>query len=89
MNLNTITRDGVTWELRAPGEAHYSTSREGGHLFLHAKRECSGMTDPATKLSWKIVETLWRKDAEASSTVNENDVSWCETCATRKVAGSG
>lgn len=84
MNINTITRDGVTWELRVPGEAHYSTSREGGHLLLHAKGECSGMTAPATKLSWKIVETLWKKDVEASSTPDENDVQWCESCAVKK-----
>ena len=42
------------------------------------------MTEPATKLSWKIVETLWKKDVEASSTEGENDVQWCTHCATTK-----
>ena len=85
MDIGTITRSGVAWGLQAPGEMHYSTSREGGHLFLHANAECSRMTGPATKLSWKIVETLWKKDVESSSTEDENDVQWCQECATREV----
>lgn len=88
MNLNTITRDGVTWEQRAPGEIHYATRRDSGHLVLHARRDCSrgsGFWDiPA-----KVVETLWRKDADDSTTAGQNGVEWCETCAVRPGDGAG
>lgn len=82
--MSTISRSNGLWELKAPGEPHYSTSREGGHLLLHARRDCSRMTDPATMLSWKIVNTLWEKDVAASTTEDENDVQWCENCATAR-----
>ena len=82
--LNTITRDGATWVQRAPGEQHYSARWDNGHLLLHANRECSQLNDPLV-VSGKIVQTLWDKDAGASTRANENDVEWCEKCATRKV----
>lgn len=83
--LSTITRDGATWVLRAPGEEHYSAQWDNGHLLLHAKRECSQLNDPVVALSPKIVQTLWEKDAATSTTADGNDVEWCEKCATRKV----
>ena len=82
--MSTITRDGATWELRSPGEHHYSARREGGHLFLHARKECSRLDDPVV-VSPKIVRTLWEKDAASGTSADENDVQWCEKCATRRV----
>ncbi|MFQ6172708.1 hypothetical protein ACK8HX_13950 [Oryzobacter sp. R7] len=84
MNLNTVTRDGVTWELRSPGAEHYSTERRGGHLFLHSRRDCCAVEDPVV-VSPRIVQTLWEKDAAGSAEDGGNDVEWCETCAVRKV----
>ncbi len=84
--MNTITRDGATWELRAPREVHYSTRREDGHVFLHANPKCTHLaTADAVVLSPKIVKTLWEKDVEAGSSADDNDVQWCESCATRRV----
>ncbi len=82
--LNTITRDGATWVQSSPGQEHYSARWESGHLLLHANRECSQLKDPVV-VSPKIVQTLWEKDVAASSTADENDVAWCEKCATRRV----
>ncbi len=84
--MNTITRDGATWELRAPGNVHYSTHREDGLVFLHANPRCTHLASAdAVPLSPKIVGTLWEKDAETSASTNDNDVQWCEDCATRRV----
>ena len=83
--MNTITREGVLWGLTAPGQVHYSTRRESGHLFLHADKECSQLTDPEVAVSPKIVETLWDKDVATSAAQGDNDVEWCEKCATEKV----
>ena len=82
--LNTITRDGATWIQTAPGAEHYSARWDNGHLLLHAKRECCNLKHPVV-LSSKIVQTLWDKDVAASTTANENDVEWCENCATKRV----
>lgn len=82
--LNTITRDGATWVQQAPGAQHYSARWDNGHLLLHADRECSRLDDPVV-VSPKIVQTLWEKDAAASTTAAQNDVEWCEKCATRRV----
>ncbi len=82
---NFIIHDGVPWALKAPGAEHYSGERRNGHLFLHANRECSGLNDPKVTLSPKIVQTLWEKDVASSTTAGENDVQWCEECATTKV----
>ena len=86
MKPSSISLDGVMWELRTPNQVHYSTRREGGRLFLHANRECSRLTEPTVELSPKIVKTLWEKDAVDSTTKDENDVQWCEDCATQKVS---
>lgn len=82
--LSTITRDGMTWALREPDAAHYSARWDSGHLLLHADKECSRLDDPVT-VSPRIVRTLWEKDVASSTTASENDVEWCEKCATRKV----
>ena len=83
--MNTMTREGVLWGLTAPGHVHYSTRRAGGHLFLHARKECSLLADPVVEVSPRIVQTLWEKDVATSSSKGENDVEWCEECATKKV----
>lgn len=82
--LNTITRDGATWIQTAPGAEHYSARWDNGHLLLHARRECCNLKHPVV-LSPRIVKTLWDRDVAASSTANENDVEWCEICATKRV----
>jgi hypothetical protein len=83
--MDIITRDGVTWELRAPRETHYAPRRQDGHLFLHANRRCHHLdTEDPVPVSPKIVGTLWEKEA-ASRTANENDVAWCEECASKQV----
>ena len=83
--MNTITREGVLLGLAAPGQVHYSTRHQGGHLFLHADKECSQLTDPIVPVSPKIVQTLWEKDVATDTAHGENDVEWCEKCATVKV----
>ena len=83
MSINTITRDGAMWALTSPGQEHYTARWEGGHMVLHSRRDCSRLDDPVI-VSPKIVRTLWEKDA-ASTTAGENDVQWCEKCATKKV----
>ena len=82
--LDTITRDGATWIQTAPGTEHYSARWDNGHLFLHADRKCCHVRNPVV-VSPKIVQTLWDKDAAASATAADNDVEWCEVCATRRV----
>ena len=84
--LNTITRDGAIWIQRAPGAEHYSARWDNGHLLLHANRKCCQLKHPVV-VSPKIVQTLWEKDAAASDTANDNDVEWCENCATQRVDG--
>ena len=85
--LNTITRDGATWIQTAPGAEHYSARWDNGHLLLHANRKCCHLKHPVV-VSPKIVQTLWDKDAATSTTANENDVEWCENCATKKVTSA-
>ena len=84
--MNTITRDGATWELRAPGHVHYTTHREDGLVFLHANPSCPHLVRAdAVAISPKVVNTLWEKDAETSTGTTDNDVDWCQHCATGKV----
>ena len=82
--LTTITRDGAVWIQRAPGSEHYSARWDDGHLLLHANRECCHLKHPVV-VSPKIVQTLWEKDATTGGEANENDVEWCEKCATERV----
>jgi hypothetical protein len=84
--LNTITRDGATWIQTAPGAEHYSARWDNGHLFLHANRDCCHLKHPVV-VSPKIVQTLWDKDVASGTTSDENDVQWCENCATKRVDG--
>jgi hypothetical protein len=80
--LTAISRDGVAWVQRAPGAEHYSARWDNGHLLLHANRNCCHLKDPVV-VSPKIVQTLWEKDVSAGTTTADNDVMWCENCATR------
>jgi len=82
--LSTMTRDGATWIQMAPGAAHYSARWDNGHLLLHANRKCCHLKHPVV-VSPKFVQTLWDKEAAIGTTASENDVLWCEDCATRRV----
>ena len=84
--LNTITRDGAMWIQRSPGGEHYSARWDNGHLFLHANRKCCHVKHPVV-VSPKIVQTLWEKDAAEGGPTEDNDVEWCEECATKRVEG--
>ena len=84
--LNTITHDGTTWMQSAPGAEHYSARWDNGHLVLHANRKCCHVKHPVV-VSPKIVQTLWDKDAASSTREIENDVQWCESCATKQLEG--
>ena len=54
-----------------------------GHVCVSAaNRKCCHLKHPVV-VSPKIVHTLWDRDAAAGTTANENDVQWCENCATK------
>ncbi|MFW5472289.1 hypothetical protein ACOCJ5_03175 [Knoellia sp. CPCC 206450] len=86
--MSAIIRHGVPWERRAPGVDHYSIpSPEDGGLTLHANNKCSHVNAHGIRLSSRIVDTLWEKDvttSTASSVAGENDVMWCENCASKR-----